>query len=57
MFRILIPGYRLFTIPEPLAFPEALQPLYIHGLINNYRPYVQLNLPRAEEDMLNSVEL
>jgi hypothetical protein len=57
VFHILIPGYRPFAIPEPLAFPEALQPLCIHGLINNCRPYVQLNLPGAEEDMLDGVEL
>lgn len=57
VFHILIPGYRPFSIPEPLAFPKALQPLCIHGLTNNCKPYAQLNLPGAEEDMLDGVEL
>lgn len=57
VFHILIPGYRPFAIPEPLTFPEALQPLCIHGLINNCKPYVQMNLPGADEDMLDGVGL
>ena len=57
VFHILIPGYRPFSIPEPLAFPEALQPLHIHGLTNNCKPYVHLNLPGAEEGMLDGVGL
>ena len=57
MFHILMPSYRSFAIPEPLAFPEALQPLCIHGLTNNCKPYVHLNLPGAEEGMLDGVGL
>jgi hypothetical protein len=54
-FHLLIPAYRPFIIREPLAFSDFLQPLCIHGLIHNVEPHVMLNLPNAEQGMLNGV--
>jgi len=54
---ILIPAYRPFVIKEPLIFSEILQPLYIYGVTHNSEPYVQLNLPETEKDMLYGVKI
>ncbi|CZR60206.1 uncharacterized protein PAC_10102 [Phialocephala subalpina] len=53
VFDLLMPGYRPFTIKEPLAFAEKLWPLRLHGMIHNTKPHVQLNLPTADKDMLD----
>lgn len=53
VFDLLMPGYRPFTIKEPLAFAPKLQPLRLHGMIHNTKPHVQLNLPTADADMLD----
>jgi hypothetical protein len=55
VFHLLIPAYRPFVIKEPLNFSDELQPLNIHGLINNTNPYVQINLPRVDPEILQGV--
>ncbi|KAE8448819.1 hypothetical protein EG329_008821 [Mollisiaceae sp. DMI_Dod_QoI] len=53
VFDLLMPGYRPFTIKEPLAFSCNLQPLRLHGMIHNTQPHVKINLPTADADMLD----
>lgn len=55
VFHLLIPAYRPFVIEEPLDFSDELQPLCIHGLINNINPYVHINLPWVDPEMLHDV--
>ena len=56
-FHILIPAYRPLLITEALEFPKILQPLHLHGLKHDSKPYVQMNLHGADMKMLHGVDI
>ncbi|PSN67533.1 hypothetical protein BS50DRAFT_574207 [Corynespora cassiicola Philippines] len=56
VFHIIIPAYWPIHFEGQIDFSDELYPLVIHGEVHQGKPQVKLNLPYAEDWILDNVE-